>query len=228
MSGISRIIDNYKDLPKQKKLVAIFGVLLLIGGVIYVSAYVIGKIFLSFSNLTGVESDMDPVMYAFTQQTKMTLIMAGILTFLVVFIVLRSSFINTPKHYDKERKIWIMDSDTMGGQRYLTKPELKYEFKVGEIAKVDAPILGQISEKGKEVIGWKKRVDGPSGNQNVLCIAPMGTGKSFGPVRVNLLQAIRRGESFVVTDPKMEIYNSLAQYCEDQGMNVHVLNLAEP
>ena len=228
MSKLPGAVSNFNGLTTPKKTAVIVGLLAVEGCLIYVSAYVIGTFMNVMQQMPAKEEIDNVALYAILNNTKLVLVFAGLMTLLGLIFALKSNFVNTPKHYDEERGIWIMDSDTMGGQRYLTNKELEYEFKVGDISNIDAPIFGQISEKGKKVIGWKKRVDGPSGNQNVLCIAPMGTGKSFGPVRVNLLQAIKRGESFVVTDPKMEIYNSLAQYCEDQGMNVHVLNLAEP
>lgn len=226
MDNMEGTLNKFKDASPKKKVVYLIVALAAIGILFAVSAYIVGSFF-SITNKLGGE-EISPIAYALENNFGEVAMVSGVILLLGIFVFMKHSFVNTPKHYDKERKIWIMDSDTMGGQRYLTRKEMDYEFAIGNIKNITAPLFGQLSENGEAVVGWKKRPDGPSGNQNVLCIAPMGTGKTFGPVRVNLLQAIRRKESFVVTDPKMELYNSLGQYCIDNGMTVHVLNLADP
>ena len=225
------LMNKFKGLTRQKKILCVIGLIILYLGILAISAVITGS-FQSFSSsmhsLTEDVETHSALWYGLHDHFLLSFLISVVISAIFVFIMLKTSFANTPKYYDEERGIWVMDDDTMGGQRWLTHEEMQKEFQIGDIKQVTAPIFGQISDNGEQVIGWKKREDGPSGNQNVLCIAPMGTGKTFGPVRVNLLQAARRGESFVCTDPKGELYNSLSDYCRNMGMNVHVLNLAEP
>ena len=54
-----------------------------------------------------------------------------------------------------------------------------------------------------------------------------GTGKSWGFVRPFVLQCVKRRESIVLTDPKNELYESMAGYLIDQGYEVRVFNLLD-
>lgn len=226
---LDNLIGTYKSAENKKKVLYIAAVVAIFLIVLFVCLYILGSLNAFIAGLRKDDAEIHSALwYGFHDYFFLALLLTIVVMGLILVLFLKTGFTNSPRYYDKERGIWVMRDDTMGGQRYLTHDEMEYEFEIGNIRDVNAPIFGQISNNGEQVIGWKKRVDGPSGNQNVLCIAPMGTGKTFGPVRVNLLQAVRRGESFVCTDPKGELYNSLSEYCRKAGMNVHVLNLAEP
>ena len=59
-------------------------------------------------------------------------------------------------------------------------------------------------------------------NLNALVIGPPGTGKSFRLARPVLSQL---AGNYVVTDPKAELFHQTAQYFEDNGYEVMVLNV---
>lgn len=59
-------------------------------------------------------------------------------------------------------------------------------------------------------------------NLNILIVGPPGTGKSFRLVRPFLSQL---AGSFLVTDPKGELYQQTAQYMQDNGYESLVLNI---
>ena len=59
-------------------------------------------------------------------------------------------------------------------------------------------------------------------NLNILVVGPPGTGKSFRFARPILSQLCG---SFLVTDPKGELYKQSGQFFEDNGYEVFVLNL---
>lgn len=42
-----------------------------------------------------------------------------------------------------------------------------------------------------------------------------------------VLQAVKRGESLILTDPKSELYESMSEYLRDNGYTVKVFNLIE-
>ena len=65
-------------------------------------------------------------------------------------------------------------------------------------------------------------------NMNVLVVGAPGSGKSYMFVRPYLAQCIRRGESFICTDPSGELLESMGGYARDCGYKVKVFNLVDP
>lgn len=234
---LKELYEKFKRGTKKERISYVIIAVITIIAMILVSAYVLG-IFLNFleNPISFLAEDSEKQSYwklivlGLSKSLPLCIAFGIILSYFLLYMMTKVKIRNKPKYYDEDRKIYFMDNATMGGQRYLTRKEMEDEFVIDDVKKdeITMSIYGQLSTDGKQVLGYKKRTNGPSGSQNVMILAPMGTGKSFGPVRVNLLQAVRRGESFVVTDPKGELYSSLAYYCKQQGMNVHVLNLAEP
>ncbi|MBX7226412.1 MAG: type IV secretory system conjugative DNA transfer family protein [Chitinophagales bacterium] len=60
---------------------------------------------------------------------------------------------------------------------------------------------------------------------HVLCVSPSGGGKTQNVVLPTVLLA--KG-SFVINDPSKEIFNTCASYLESQGVDVRVVNFADP
>ena len=64
-------------------------------------------------------------------------------------------------------------------------------------------------------------------NSNLAVCGSSGTGKSRSISRNLVLQAVKRGESLILTDPKSELYESMSEYLRDNGYTVKVFNLIE-
>jgi len=62
-------------------------------------------------------------------------------------------------------------------------------------------------------------------NKNILVFGGSGTGKSACYVKPNILQKLG---SYVITDPKGELYRETSKYLENAGYDVKVLNLVDP
>jgi type IV secretion system protein VirD4 len=62
-------------------------------------------------------------------------------------------------------------------------------------------------------------------NKNVLVIGGSGTGKSACYIKPNILQQLG---SYVITDPKGELYRETSQYLKNAGYKVKTLNLVNP
>lgn len=62
-------------------------------------------------------------------------------------------------------------------------------------------------------------------NKHIIAIGSSGCGKSFCFARPSILQAIKRKESIIITDPKGELYYDTARYAEERGYTVKILNL---
>ena len=85
-------------------------------------------------------------------------------------------------------------------------------------------IFGQFDKEGTQVCAMNAK---PTDNKNTTIIGAPGTGKSFTIIRNAILQCIKRGESFVVVDPKGELYEDLFLEVERRGYNVKLFNLVE-
>lgn len=62
-------------------------------------------------------------------------------------------------------------------------------------------------------------------NKNVLVFGGSGTGKTACYIKPNILQKLG---SYVITDPKGELYRETSKYLESEGYDVKVLNLVDP
>lgn len=62
-------------------------------------------------------------------------------------------------------------------------------------------------------------------NKNILVIGGSGTGKSACYIKPNILQTLG---SYVITDPKGELYRETSGFLKEQGYKVRALNLVNP
>ena len=65
-------------------------------------------------------------------------------------------------------------------------------------------------------------------NKHIAVFGASGTMKSRAIIRNALFQAIKRGESVVVTDPKGELYSDTSELFRQTGYEVKVFNLVTP
>ena len=154
-----------------------------------------------------------------------------IVSYSILLIITIVSFTVTYRNRVKtsdERGVHYMEDNTYGSSRWMQEEEIENSFSVSDISETTTTIYGQLTDEGEAVVGWKPNAVGGTGNRNVIVLASMGSGKSFGYVRTELIQATLRGNSFVVTDPSAELYTDLANWLIKRGVNVKVLNLAEP
>lgn len=121
-----------------------------------------------------------------------------------------------------DRGVDYSEDGTYGTAEWMTRKEAEKTYEIGHIDKVEGVILGQYTEGGKEAICLPKDT---SGNRNILILGSPGTGKSFCYVRNAIFQAIVRGESVVITDPKGELYESTSEKLRQEGYKVRVFNL---
>ena len=65
-------------------------------------------------------------------------------------------------------------------------------------------------------------------NRHTAIFGASGTMKSRAVIRNALFQAIKRGESVIISDPKSEMYNDTSQLFRNNGYEVKVFNLVDP
>ena len=127
-----------------------------------------------------------------------------------------------------ENGVTYLRNKTRDAAVWMDRKDIPKVFYVGDVSKTDATIYGQLSDQGKQVVAWKPKRNGGEGTRNDLVLATMGAGKTYTYVMNELIQTVRRGDSFIASDPKNELFRELALYCQDNGYDVHVLNTAEP
>lgn len=181
----------------------------------------------------------------------------GRITFLIVLVVLvvavvlfrwRDKALNLVDYVD-ERGVGFAKRGTYGIARPLKETEVEAataDFELGPIEKIDGYILGRLDNDNQKVGFIKKDVIDNStikgrpgkrtvavkrqrrGNYNILVVGGSGSGKSAGFVRANILQAVKAGESVIVTDPVGELYTSFYKTLTEKGVECKVFNLANP
>ena len=124
--------------------------------------------------------------------------------------------------YDSNRKLTYADSGSYGTAGFMSDRELKETLCLADPRATSAVILGK---RGKKAVCLP--LDSHL-NRNFAVYGASGSGKSRAFVRNMILQAVRRGESVIITDPKSELFEDMAAYLSAQGYTVRVFNLIRP
>ena len=124
---------------------------------------------------------------------------------------------------DNERNLVYSNKGTYGTAGWMTETELYKELEVTKVLKTcRGTILGELD--GKAVCVPENTMM----NRNVAVYGAAGSMKSRAYVRNMVFQCVRRGESLIITDPKSELYASMAEYLRSKGYAVKVFNLISP
>lgn len=226
-NGIARILEFAKaDDPKHKAILIVAGILILA-----IAAYVSGYIAVLMDvNIPGTEKfSHSPFFYIFKAFTSLNglitiLVLLGAITGLAFILLRKNSELNVIKGVDS-RGVNYSEAGTYGTAEWMSRKEAEEEYEIGHIDNVRGVILGQYTDKGRECICLPEDT---KGNRNILILGSPGTGKSFCYVRNAVFQAIVRGESVVITDPKGELYESTSEKLRECGYDVFVFNLVNP
>lgn len=226
-NGIARILEFAKsDDPKCKVALIVAGILILA-----IAAYLSGYVTVLMDiNIPGAEKfNHSPFFYIFKAFTSLNgiitiFLLLGAMAGLAFVLLRKNSELNVIKGIDS-RGVNYSEAGTYGTAEWMSRKEAKEEYEIGHIDNVRGVILGQYTDKGKECICLPEDT---KGNRNILILGSPGTGKSFCYVRNAVFQAIVRGESVVITDPKGELYESTAEKLRECGYDVFVFNLVNP
>ena len=109
-----------------------------------------------------------------------------------------------------------------GTADWMTEKEAREVLEVGGINTVRGNILGERNGR-LYCLPVETRF-----NRHTMIIGASGTMKSRAIIRNHLFQAIRRGESVAITDPKGEMFSDSYELFKKYGYNVKVLNLVNP
>lgn len=127
-----------------------------------------------------------------------------------------SSGLNDPRGFS------VSKTGTYGTAGWMTAKEMKAVFELTTPAKAEGNILGE--HKGTLVCLPKDtRL-----NKHTAIFGASGTMKSRAVIRNAIFQAIKRGESVLVSDPKSELYCDTSELFRKNGYEVKVFNLVDP
>ena len=146
----------------------------------------------------------------------------------VVFVVSISYLFWKSKNdsFQKDsRNFKYSNSGVYGTAGLLQESELDGYAFINSPKAAKGTILGQTDKSGSHLINtdMKSRM-----NKHVAVFGCSGSGKSRCYARPFIIQAVKRRESVIVTDPKGELYESTAQYLKDNGYIVKILDLVHP
>lgn len=123
---------------------------------------------------------------------------------------------------DKKRKIEILDEGTHGTSGWLDKKELPTILETGGLDVLSNTLFGKLDNG--DYVGMK---DLPGMSKNIIVYGAPGTGKSRGFVMPFAMQAVRRGESIIMIDPKAEFYEMYSEFFRELGYTVCAYNLLD-
>ena len=125
------------------------------------------------------------------------------------------------KAYD-ERGFKTSNTGTYGTAKWMSEKELREVLEVTSVEKAEGVILGEYG--GKTVC----MPEDTRLNKHIAIFGASGTMKSRSIIRNALFQALKRGESVVITDPKAELYGDTSELYRKNGYDVKVINLVDP
>ena len=110
---------------------------------------------------------------------------------------------------------------TSGTAGLMSEREMSKVLKLAAVKDTKNEILGM---KRGQCISYEPKSKINMLNKNTAICATSGSGKTRGQVIPRIFQIIRRGESFIATDPKGEVFAETAALAEKYGYTVRILN----
>ena len=123
---------------------------------------------------------------------------------------------------DSDRNLTVSNSGSYGTASFMSPKEASACFEVTSAKRTRQDILGMLPDGQVLTLPKDTRL-----NANLAVCGSSGTGKSRAISRNLVLQAVKRGESVILTDPKSELYESMGEYLRENGYIVKVFNLVE-
>ncbi len=217
---------------KKRMVAIIIAIILGCAGLLYLGGMIAQvltnySIWMSDGGIAG-QSTMKPVSWnplicyplAFTgnglKGMLLILLIAGVIT---AYIKLHDKF--SGKQHDP-RGFTKSKSGIYGTASWMDEKEMKAVLEISPVSSAEGTILGEY--KGKAVCMPKDtRL-----NRHIAIFGASGTMKSRAIIRNALFQALKQGESAIVTDSKGEMYADTSEMFRKEGYDVKVYNLVTP
>lgn len=146
----------------------------------------------------------------------------------LIFIVAAAIFLYVKLHdrfsgkNNDERNFQRSSSGLYGTAAWMTDKEMKKHLGMAPAGKENGIILGE--KNGKVVF----LPDDTRLTKHITIFGSTGSRKSRGVIRPYLYGSIMRGESVILTDPKMELYDDTSNIFRKHGYTVRIFNLSQP
>lgn len=150
-------------------------------------------------------------------------IFAGIGFLLVVCITVSTG--RDMDRMDTERNFQYSKSGVYGTAGLLKEEDMQDVAQAQPINEAMGAILGQFDMTGERVVNMKDKI---RINKHTCIFGASQSGKTWCYVIPFALQAARRRESLIVTDPKGELYETTAEYFRSLGYVVRRFDLKQP
>ena len=149
------------------------------------------------------------------------LICIGLLAVLLL-MVMRMGYSDTGE-YDTDRNFVYSAKGTYGTSGWMGRKEMKGVLDlVPDLRKHKGIVLGMLDGKAVCI------PENPRINGNLAVYGSSGSMKTRSFCMNRILQAVIRGESLIISDPKSELYEKSSEYLREQGYCVKVFNLVLP
>ena len=125
------------------------------------------------------------------------------------------------KEYDP-RGFVKSKSGIYGTASWMDEKEMKEVLEISPVGQAEGTILGEYKVKAV-CMPKDTRL-----NRHISIFGASGTMKSRAIIRNALFQAIKRGESVIITDSKAEMYADTSELFRQSGYDVKVFNLVNP
>lgn len=217
---------------KKRAVTIIIAIILVCAGILYLGGMISQiltnySIWMSDGGIIG-QSMMKPVSWnplvcyplAFTGNgIKGMLFILFVTGVIIVYVKLHDRF--DGKQYDP-RGFTKSKSGIYGTASWMNEKEMRDILEISPVSNAEGTILGEY--KGNAVCMPKDtRL-----NRHIAIFGASGTMKSRAVIRNALFQALKRGESAIVTDSKGEMYADTSEMFRKAGYDVKIYNLVTP
>ncbi len=125
-----------------------------------------------------------------------------------------------------DRNFTYSEGGTYGTARLLRNAkDIQGVARIQNAAQSCGTILGQMDKTGEKIINQDIFNKGNHLNKHVCVFGASSSGKTYCYVKPFCFQAVRRRESVVLTDPKGELYEDMAEYFAKSGYIVRRFDL---
>ncbi|MBR2702495.1 MAG: type IV secretory system conjugative DNA transfer family protein [Erysipelotrichaceae bacterium] len=216
----SNWMDRYRQADGKKKVIYCLFITIVFAGIFLFSAFLVGSCYhLKDRNHTQIWLGIH-------DGIKITSLVFLILMTVIIYTLFRSTVTNKAVKTDT-RGVSFMRNGVKGTAHFADEKEIREHFNIGKDEDNEEMIYGQLTDKGEKVVFFRERKDGAPGTRHTLLIANSGQGKSFAFNIANVLQAIKRKHSVVLSDPSGEVYSATGSYARKHADYVGIINLAK-
>lgn len=126
------------------------------------------------------------------------------------------------KKKEDPRNFSYSESGVYGTAGTLTEEAMADIARVDNIKVARGTIFGQLDQTTKRVVN---QLEHSRYNKHTLVVGSSSSGKSYCYSIPFVLQAVRRRESLIITDPKGELYTTTVEFCRKNGYVVKRFDL---